>query len=159
MRMRNSLVAAGSLFGCIIAMVAGCYDPYNDVYLPLTDAKLATTGTGGSSTTTGTGGTGGDGGGGSLNCSGEPSVTNTVEECAVFVRADAADAKGDGTRAKPYKTLQAAIDKAGDKRVAACTNVACAETVTIAKGVELFGGYDCLKGWTWKATSRRTRAF
>lgn len=112
-------------------------------------------GAGGTTTTgTSTGGHGGGGGGGSPDCSGEPSETNTTEECAVFVRADAADAAGDGTRAKPYKTLQEAIDKAADRRVYACKSAPFAEAVTLSAGREIYGGFDCLKGWSWAADAK-----
>jgi hypothetical protein len=88
------------------------------------------------------------------DCTGDPSVTNTIEECGVFVQADAADAMGDGTRDKPYKTLQEAIDKAGEKRVYACTSAPFAEHVTIAAGIDIIGGFNCLKGWSWSADSK-----
>jgi hypothetical protein len=88
------------------------------------------------------------------DCSGEPSTTNTVEECAVFVQADAVDANGDGTRTKPYKTLQEAVDKAGEKRVFACTSAAFAEAVSITAGLEVIGGFNCLKGWSWSADAK-----
>jgi hypothetical protein len=72
----------------------------------------------------------------------------------VFVQADAADANGDGTRAKPYKTLQEAIDKAGDRRVYACTSAPFVEAVSIAAGIEIIGGFNCLKGWSWSTDSK-----
>ena len=156
MRTRQSLNVLAGLLGAVAVVVVGCADAYDDYYLPLTDPKLGTTGSGGTSSTTGTGGhgSGGNGGGGMPDCTGEPSETNTIEECAVFVRADAADATGDGTRAKPYKTLQEAIDKAGDKRVYACTSAPFVEAVTISAGVEVYGGFDCAKGWTWSSAAR-----
>jgi hypothetical protein len=116
-----------------------------------------TGGAGGTTTTTSTGGggTGGDGGGGGpVDCTGEPNVTNTVEDCGVFVQADAADEMGDGTRDRPYKTLQEAIDKAGEKRVYACTSAPFAESVSVAAGIEIIGGFNCLKGWSWSADSK-----
>ncbi|MEO7330718.1 MAG: PGRS family protein, partial [Minicystis sp.] len=79
---------------------------------------------------------------------------NTIEDCAVFVQADAAGATPEGTRAKPYKTLQEAIDKAGGKRVYACTSAPFGEAVIVASGVEIYGGFDCAKEWAWKADAR-----
>src|SRR5207244_3315704 len=72
----------------------------------------------------------------------------------VFVRADATDATGNGTRAKPYKTLQEAIDKASEKRVYACTSAPFAEAVTIATGGEVYGGFDCKKSWAWVPSAK-----
>jgi hypothetical protein len=147
MRTRHTLLLLSGLLGGVASTAAGCFDPYNDYYLPLTDPKLATSGSGGMTTGTSTGGNGG--GGSKPDCSGEPNEVNTVEDCGVFVQADAADATGDGTRAKPYKTLQEALDKAGDKRVYACASAPFVEAVTISAGVELFGGFACAKEWTW----------
>jgi hypothetical protein len=87
-------------------------------------------------------------------CAGEPSEANTTEACAVFVQADSTGATSDGTRDKPYKTLQEAIDKAGGKRVFACTSAPFSEAVSVTAGVELVGGFDCAKGWAWKADAR-----
>jgi hypothetical protein len=110
-------------------------------------------GTGGGTSSTSSTGSGGTGG--MLpDCSGDPSEANVVDACGVFVQADAAGAVEDGTRAHPYKKLQSAVDNAGAKRVYACTSAAYSEAVTIAAPVELYGGFDCTKGWGWKADAR-----
>jgi hypothetical protein len=93
-------------------------------------------------------------GGSKPDCSGEPSAKNITESCGVFVQADAAGATEDGTEAHPFKTLQKAIDTAGGKRVYACASAAFKEAVTIAAGVEVYGGFDCTKGWTWSQDAR-----
>jgi hypothetical protein len=88
------------------------------------------------------------------DCSGAPGEINVIDACGVFVQADAVGASEDGTQAHPYKTLQKALDNAGVKRVYACASAAYEEAVTIAAPVELFGGFECAKGWAWKADAR-----
>lgn len=137
----------------LVRLGVGCVDYENDC---LRNNEC----TAGSSTTSGTSGTGGSGTGGSgtggmaPDCSGDPSKTNVIDACGVFVQADAAGATEDGTLAHPYKTLQTAIDNAGAKRVYACASAPYSEAVTIAAPIELFGGFDCAKGWGWKADGR-----
>jgi hypothetical protein len=74
--------------------------------------------------------------------------------CGVFASA-AASPGGDGTKARPFASLQEAIDKAGSGRVYACAaqGAAFAEAVTIAEGGEVYGGFDC-EAWTWSASAR-----
>ena len=90
----------------------------------------------------------------SPDCSGDPSKANVIDACGVFVQADAAGATEDGTQAHPYKTLQQALDNAGAKRVYACASAVYEEAVTIAAPVEMYGGFECAKGWGWKADAR-----
>ena len=59
MRTTHCLVALGGLLGVAAAVQLGCWSTYDDYYLPLTDPRLATTGSGGHDGGTGTGGTGG----------------------------------------------------------------------------------------------------
>jgi hypothetical protein len=141
-----TLTAIMAIAGTMVAS-AGCFQVTCDER-----AMCTPPGTGGTTTTTGPGGSGG--GGGKPDCSGEPNTINTVEDCGVFVQADALDANGDGTRAKPYQTLQEALDKAGDKRVYACASAPFVEAVTISAGVELFGGFACAKDWTWSQAAK-----
>lgn len=131
--------------GTVIA--AGCFSAYDDYYVPLTDPALAT------SSSSSSGGGGGDAG---VDCSGNPSVANTLEECAVFVQADATGAIEDGTRSRPYKTLQKAIDNAQGRRVFACTSGAFAESVTLNASLEVWGGFDCSQEWSWSQDARST---
>lgn len=156
MRKGSLLAIMGA--GCVVSLrfMAGCFDYANDCQLngeccpDGTMACFSTTGTGGQG-----GGTGGEGGtGGMPSCAGEPSEVNITEACAVFVQADATGATSEGTREKPYKTLQEAIDKAGGKRVYACASAPFSEAVSVTAGVELVGGFDCANGWAWKADAR-----
>ncbi|XYH96528.1 hypothetical protein ACMHYB_53580 [Sorangium sp. So ce1128] len=100
-------------------------------------------------------GTGGSGGG-TPACVGDPTEDPAVviDACGVFANAAAAPG-GDGTKAKPFASLQEAIDKAGSGRVYACVaqGTAFAEAVTIASGVEVIGGFHC-EAWTWSASAR-----
>jgi hypothetical protein len=141
------------LMGTGTLAYAGCGTDYAELYLPLTDPRLGagggTTSTSTSSSTTGTGGM-------PPGCAGDPTTDATLvrDECGVFAQADAAGATEDGTQAHPYKTLQKAIDNAGSKRVYSCASAPYTEAVTIAAPVEMFGGFDCGKGWSWTAAGR-----
>jgi hypothetical protein len=147
-----SLGAIGVLMMAVGAHTAGCF------FIAPECELCGTTGSGGGttgSTTTSTGSTGTGGTGGMPpDCSGDPSKANVTDACGVFVQADAAGATEDGTQAHPYKTLQKALDNAGAKRVYACASAPYEEAVTIAAPVDLFGGFDCAKGWAWKADAR-----
>lgn len=87
-------------------------------------------------------------------CSGDPTAKNVIEACGVFVQADAMGTTEDGSKANPYKTLQKAIDGAAGKRVYACTSKPFIEAVTITSSVEMYGGFDCTKGWAWSQDRR-----
>jgi hypothetical protein len=78
------------------------------------------------------------------------------DKCGVFVQADATGGVEDGTQAAPYRSLQNAIDKAGNKRVYACSSskMPYAEAVTVAAPLEVYGGFECGQGWVWKAATR-----
>ncbi|WP_437590818.1 hypothetical protein [Sorangium sp. So ce1000] len=76
-----------------------------------------------------------------------------TDECAVFASATA-EARGDGTKAKPYASLAEAVANAGNKRVLACTSGTFRENVTIAAGIEVIGGFDCDAEWTWSEEAR-----
>jgi hypothetical protein len=93
-------------------------------------------------------------GGASPDCTGDPNTENVVEACGVFVQADAGGSVEDGTEAQPYKTLQKAIDNSGTKRVYACASAPYTESVTVADPVEIYGGFECAKAWTWTAAGR-----
>jgi hypothetical protein len=89
-------------------------------------------------------------------CAGDPTQDASLvrEECGVFVQADAMGSAEEGTKANPYKTLQKAIDNAGSKNVYACTSAPFAETVTLSASVDVYGGFDCTKGWAWSQDGR-----
>lgn len=80
----------------------------------------------------------------------DPSVVS--DACGVFAQAGAAGAgEGEGTRQRPYGSLQEAIEKAAaeGKRVYACADEgeAFEERVTIGARMEVIGSFACA-GWT-----------
>jgi hypothetical protein len=68
-----------------------------------------------------------------------------------------ADGPSAGSKAKPYKTLAAAIKAAGPakKPVYACAETFL-ETLTMAVGVGLYGGLDCANKWSYADGARST---
>lgn len=124
-------------------MFTGCGTAYDEFFRPLSELGE---GEGGASS----------GSGINLACAGEPNAVNTKETCGVFARADAMGASEEGTREKPYKTLQAAIEAAANKtgRVYACSGAPFIETVKVAAGVEIYGGFDCASDWAWKVDTK-----
>ena len=151
---------AGVIFSPMAVLAAiyvtGCFHSAEDCELnPILECGSWTPkGTGGASSSSSMSAGGGGTGGMSPDCSGDPGKANVIDACGVFVQADAAGATKDGTQAHPYKTLQAAIDNAGMKRVYACASAPYEEAVTIAAPVEMYGGFDCAKGWGWKVDAR-----
>ena len=67
----------------------------------------------------------------------------------IFVSSSLGSASGDGTKAKPYASLNAGIAaaKAAKKRVYACAEP-YAESVTLADGASVFGYFDCSTAWS-----------
>jgi hypothetical protein len=98
------------------------------------------------------------GGPDTLNCQGDPSQENTVEQCVVFAQATTASSPGDGSRAHPFSSLQAAIDTASSlgKRVFACNAGTFKEAVVLDAPIELWGGFDCDHDWHYSSTGRTT---
>ncbi len=79
-------------------------------------------------------------------------VVNDAE--GVFVSSSTGSATGDGSRAKPLASLNAAIALANkySMRVYACAET-YAESVAFADGTSVFGYFDCKNGWTANAQS------
>ncbi|MGK4004218.1 hypothetical protein WMF31_16410 [Sorangium sp. So ce1036] len=109
----------------------------------------------------GSGGVGSGGGGEPPGpCEGDPreDASAVSETCGVFARAGAkGTGEGEGTRERPYGSLQEAIEKAGaeGKRVYACAEAgeAFEESVRIEAGIEVIGGFACA-GWTLEEGSK-----
>src|SRR5690349_15730151 len=101
----------------------------------------------GSSTSSGGGGPSTNSASSSTSSGAEPACTGTADDilspstiakfvnddCGVFVRADAEDMSGDGTKDKPFRTVQAAIDGAKGKAIFMCAHDPFAETITVAE--------------------------
>ena len=105
----------------------------------------------GAAGTAGTGGSGGDGGG--CDMSGSPSTESCLvsDQYAVFVDGTAA-AAGDGTQAKPFRTIGAALTAAGGKLILVC-DTTYTEHVTLTAGARLYGGFKC-SDWSYDAGQR-----
>jgi hypothetical protein len=146
MRILGSGAALASALAASLALhAAGCLDTANDCDLnPILACGLW--GDGGISSSSGTGG--------NPACAGEPSAKNVTDACGVFAQADATGAAEDGSKSHPYKSLQKAIDNAGGKRVYACASAPFGEAVTLAAGLEVYGGFDCTDGWAWSQDRR-----
>jgi hypothetical protein len=134
------------------ALAAGCYYYEDECY----NVGTCAPGTGASSSSSGTmTATGGADSG--PDCSGDPNSTNVIEGCGIFAKADAPTG-GTGTMEMPFAKLadaMAAAQTAG-KRVYACTSAPFTEAVTISAGIEVYGGFDCTKGWSWTQDARAT---
>jgi hypothetical protein len=105
----------------------------------------------------------GGGGGGVVipACMGNPTTDPKLinDDCGLFVRGDPADDDGAnaGTRSRPYKTLQAALNTVTDKWIFVCAKNPFNEKVTITKdNVAIYGGFDCESGWAWKQDAKST---
>jgi hypothetical protein len=87
-----------------------------------------------------------------------PSNENATvaDECGVFVSRSGDDG-GDGSQAKPLKTLTAAVEMATGKGKPV---YACAEehegSVTLVNGIALYGGLDCKDGWTYVGATKKS---
>jgi hypothetical protein len=147
MRTTYWITVTGGLLSLVGMLEAGCWSDYDNLYLPLTNPALATTGSGGHDGGTGTGGSNPD-------CAGDPSGKNVNDTCGVFVQADSATGVEDGTMANPFTSLQLAVNATGGKRVYVCTSAPFKEAVTIDAGVEVYGGFTCAKGWSWSPDAR-----
>lgn len=71
------------------------------------------------------------------------------ESAGVFVSSSLGGAQGDGSRAKPFATIQAGIDaaKATQRRVYVCAE-SYVDPIVFAEGVSVFGYFDCKASWT-----------
>ncbi|WP_170229199.1 hypothetical protein [Polyangium fumosum] len=92
-------------------------------------------------------------------CKAPPSNDSSVvsNKCGIFVSSSASD-DGNGSMAKPFKSLQAALDKARSTmlRVYACADDGLyAERVDVPAGVSVFGGFSCANGeWKYDAAKK-----
>jgi len=90
-------------------------------------------------------------------CVADPALAPAEDRCGVFVSSSAGKDDGLGTRAQPVQSIKQAISlaQAGAKRVYACAEV-FVEPVVLPAGVELWGGLDCEKGWSYLGGDRKT---
>jgi hypothetical protein len=136
-----------SLFGFVLGFgvfCVGCYDLSSDPLILRqegTDHRITSSG--------GTGGTGGTDPG----C--VPSGTTEIvdDSCGVFVSAsNGNDANGEGTKEKPFATLEKALTK-GSTIYACADDKPFDEALALKGGVTLFGGLDCTS-WSYTAGTK-----
>jgi hypothetical protein len=101
-------------------------------------------------------GAGGDGGT-PAGC--VPSEDNKIiaDGCGLFVSSSLGDDGGDGSKAKPFKSLATAVEKAGSegKPVYACAEELVG-SVSITSSIALYGGLDCSDGWTYVGATTKS---
>ena len=90
-------------------------------------------------------------------CNADPALGPAENDCGVFVSSSSGDDANPGTRDKPVRTLERAISLArtGPLRVYACAEV-FPEAVTVPSGVEVWGGLDCARDWSYLGGKNRT---
>ncbi|MFS8070316.1 MAG: hypothetical protein ACMG6S_28470, partial [Byssovorax sp.] len=94
-------------------------------------------------------------GGTPLQCIPSENKAPVADSCGVFVSSSLGDDGNAGTRAKPLKTLGAALLKGDVMRVYACAE-GFREAVVVSSAVELYGAVDCGKGWAYAPTTKTT---
>ena len=146
MRNAHILIGLGGLLGFAALAAAGCGHLVDDYYTPLTDPSLAIWNDGG---------TGGHDGGTTAGCIPSENVDPVVDACGVFVSISLGDDANAGSKAKPFKTLGAALAKAKTERVYACGE-SFVEAISIVEHATLYGALDCTKGWAYDA-AKKTR--
>ena len=161
--MRARLVFVTALL--LGAASAGCFDI-------LSNDKAFDQGTGAGS---GTGGTGGDGGnGGTTNTTGAGGTTTSTttttvpvecvpanvatavnDECGVFVSSSQGDDGNEGSKAKPFATIAAALQNAPGKTIYLC-NETFTGKVEISGSTNIYGGLDCTAEWVYGGDTARS---
>jgi len=89
---------------------------------------------------------------------GKPQASDLVESLGVFVT-NAGSTTPDGTRARPFASIQQAIDagKKAGKRVYVCAG-SYSEALVVADSISVIGGLDCSKPeWTIGAPNARSK--
>jgi hypothetical protein len=97
----------------------------------------------------------GDGGGTPAACVPSENHDPIDDMCGVFVSSSKGREGGAGTKSAPFKMLQEAIEKADGKPVYVCAEE-FAGSVTVANGSPLFGGLECMDGWTYVGATKKT---
>jgi hypothetical protein len=131
-------LTATSVAALLGVLASGCFDYFDNCELALTCPR-------------GTGGTGGGDAGPPPGCIPSKSKDPVADACGVFVSVTGDDGAA-GTKAKPLKTIQAALAK-GSTIYACAGTSSFTEAVTIGKAVTLFGALDCA-GWGYDASKK-----
>jgi hypothetical protein len=104
-------------------------------------------------------GSGGGGNGPADECAPGPGTTEIPENCkGFFLSASGSDA-GEGTKDAPLQTFARALDLAVAstevKRIYVCAGE-FNEAVTVAAGIEIYGGLDCDDDWKYVGDTKKT---
>lgn len=144
------LGAVGVLMMTLGALTAGCF--FTAPTCELCGNAGGSSGT--STTSTSSSGTGGT----PSNCIPSESEEPVVESCGVFVSSSFGvddQAADRGGKAKPFKSIGAALKKADVARVYVCAE-SFNEPVVVSSAVELYGAIDCLKSWAYDPSKKTT---
>ncbi len=141
----------GKTVGAVLAASAcvawiGCSSDYDDIFVPLTDPALTTTGTGGTTTTV------------SEECIPNQTGDAIEDACGVFVSASkGSDSNSGTTKTQPVATLKKAIALAKGKPIYACADgqKAFHDAITLDGDAQIFGGLDCAS-WKYVAGTKTT---
>ena len=101
-----------------------------------------------SSSSSGSGGT-------PTSCIPSESTGPVAESCGVFVSSSFGSDTNEGTKAKPFKSIGAALMKVDVARSYVCGQ-SFSEAVVVDSAVELYGAVDCLKGWAYDPSKKTT---
>lgn len=75
------------------------------------------------------------------------------DACGAFVSAvNGDDAKGDGTKSRPFRTIARALQKSNT--VYSCNAATIVEALALEGDVAVFGGLDCMAGWAYAPKTR-----
>lgn len=75
------------------------------------------------------------------------------DDCGIFVSSAKGDDAGTGTKAKPYKTIAAALVSPKGGPIYLCAET-FPEPVKITSGRTIYGGLDCATDWGWSAAKK-----
>ena len=86
-----------------------------------------------------------------------PPASEITEKFGYFVTEKGNDESGDGSRAKPFKTIGKGLEKAkvDGKRIYVCAGKYI-EALTLEDGVSMIGGYDCSQP-EWSNSAKKSR--
>ena len=146
--MRLAALGAGM---CAAMISTGCFHSTCD------DTATCRPGAGGGSSSSSSASSGGTGGTPS-SCIPSESKNPVGESCGVFVSSSLGvddQAKDRGGKAKPFKSIGAALMKADVERVYVCGE-SFSEAVVVSSAVELYGAVDCLKSWAYDPSKKTT---
>ncbi|HZF48464.1 MAG TPA: PGRS family protein [Polyangiaceae bacterium] len=88
-----------------------------------------------------------------LSCVPSESATPVGDVCGVFVSPSLGVDDALGSKAKPFKSIKAAVAVVTTKRIYLCAEE-IQESVTLRPGFRVYGGLNCGAGWGWAEGSQ-----